>query len=201
MPDQQPPDRPEDRTIMTDAEIEAAYVTTPPRLDGPVTLAPYDPRWPEAYAALAARIGERLTPLPHRLDHAGSTSVPGLPAKPVLDLVLTVPDPADEDAYVPALAPLGLRLTIREPDWYAHRLLRGTAGHPAADAVNLHVFPEGCPETARMLRFRDHLRADAADRDLYARTKRELSARSWTYTQQYADAKSEVVAEILRRAG
>ncbi|MEQ4194808.1 GrpB family protein [Streptomyces sp. YIM 103828] len=201
MPDQQPPDRPEDRIPMTDTEIEAAYVTAPPRLDGPVTLAPYDPRWPEAYAALAARIGERLTPLPHRLDHAGSTSVPGLPAKPVLDLVLTVPDPADEDAYVPALAPLGLRLTIREPDWYAHRLLRGAAGHPAADTVNLHVFPEDCPETERMLRFRDHLRADAADRDLYARTKRELSARSWTYTQQYADAKSEVVAEILRRAG
>lgn len=68
MPDQQPPARPEDRTPMTDAEIEAAYVTAPPRLDGPVTLAPYDPRWPEAYAALAARIGERLTPLPHRLD-------------------------------------------------------------------------------------------------------------------------------------
>lgn len=201
MPDQQPSARPKDRTTMTDQEIEAAYVTAAPRLDGPVTLAPYDPRWPEAYAALAARIGERLAALAHRVDHAGSTSVPGLPAKPVLDLVLTVPHPADEDAYVPALAPLGLRLTLREPDWYAHRLLRGTPGHPAADAVNLHVFPEGCPETARMLRFRDHLRASEADRELYARTKRELAARTWRYTQQYADAKSEVVAEILRRAG
>ncbi|MGA5427774.1 GrpB family protein [Streptomyces koyangensis] len=204
MPDPQPSARPEeDRTPtpMTDQEIEAAYVTDAPRLDGPVTLAPYDPRWPEAYAALAARIGERLAPLPHRVDHAGSTSVPGLPAKPVLDLVLTVPDPAEEDAYVPALAPLGLHLTIREPDWYAHRLLRGTPGHPAADAVNLHVFPEDCPETARMLRFRDHLRDSEADRELYARTKRELAARTWRYTQQYADAKSEVVAEILRRAG
>lgn len=135
------------------------------------------------------------------LSRTASTSVPGLPAKPVLDVLLTVPDPADEDAYVPALAPLGLRLTIREPGWYAHRLLRGTPGHPAADAVNLHVFPEDCPETARMLRFRDHLRADEADRELYARTKRELSARNWTYMQQYADAKSEVVEEILRRAG
>ncbi len=83
MPDQQPPARPEDRTPMTDTEIEAAYVIAPPRLNGPVPLAPYDPRWPEAYAALAARIGERPTPLPHRLDHAGSTSVP---VRPELDV-------------------------------------------------------------------------------------------------------------------
>ncbi|WP_436738515.1 GrpB family protein [Streptomyces sp. BBFR102] len=200
MPDQQRSARPADRTPMTDQEIEAAYVADAPRLDGPVALAPYDPRWPEAYAREAARIGERLSGLAHRLDHAGSTSVPGLPAKPVLDLVLTVPDPADEGAYVPALARIGLRLTIREPGWYEHRLLRGTSGHPAADAVNLHVFPEDCPETARMLRFRDHLRASAADRDLYARTKRELAARTWRYMQQYADAKSAVVEEILRRA-
>jgi GrpB-like predicted nucleotidyltransferase (UPF0157 family) len=66
--------------------------------------------------------------------------------------------------------------------------------------VNLHVFTAGCPETERMLRFRDWLRATPGDRDLYARAKRELASRDWTYTQQYADAKTAVVAAIMARA-
>ena len=101
-----------------------------------------------------------------------------------------------EPAYLPALEAAGYELVIREPDWYEHRCLKGPD-----TKVNLHVYPAGCPEVERNLAFRDRLRADAADRDLYARTKRELATRPWTYVQQYADAKTEVITEILRRAG
>ena len=120
-------------------------------------------------------------------------------------------DPCDTAAYDAALAritvgsptplsaPIEVRdchaLRIREPDWFEHRMLRGLG-----DAVNLHVFSAGCSETDRMVRFRDHLRGSAADRELYARTKRELAAREWKYGQQYADAKTAVISEIMVRA-
>jgi GrpB-like predicted nucleotidyltransferase (UPF0157 family) len=106
-----------------------------------------------------------------------------------------VVDSADEPAYVPAMTAVGYVLRIREPDWYEHRLFKG----PDTD-INLHVFSAGCPEIDRHLLFRDWLRRDAADRALYARTKRELAQRAWKYTQHYADAKTQVVEAILARA-
>jgi GrpB-like predicted nucleotidyltransferase (UPF0157 family) len=109
--------------------------------------------------------------------------------------VLEVADTTDEDAYVPLLEAAGYVLRIREPEWFEHRVLKGTDPN-----VNLHVFPAGCSEVERMLRFRDHLRVNEADRELYLRTKRELAAQTWEHVQHYADAKSDVVAEILRRA-
>ena len=130
-----------------------------------------------------------------RIEHVGSTSVPGLPAKPLIDIVLEVADSADEAAYVPAMESAGYVLRIREPDWYEHRLLKG----PDTD-VNVHVFTAGCEEVVRMLLFRDWLRTNAADRQLYAERKRELAVRDWKYTQQYADAKTAVVRGIMARA-
>jgi GrpB-like predicted nucleotidyltransferase (UPF0157 family) len=130
-----------------------------------------------------------------RLEHAGSTSVPGLPAKPIIDIVLEVPNSADEQTYAPALEAAGYVLRIREPDWLEHRVFKGPAFQ-----VNLHTFSAGCPETDRMLLFRDWLRVNSADRDLYAVTKRELARRDWTYVQQYADAKTDIVTAILARA-
>jgi GrpB-like predicted nucleotidyltransferase (UPF0157 family) len=130
-----------------------------------------------------------------RLEHAGSTSVPGLAAKPKIDMLLVVANSADEPAYVPDLEAAGYRLKIREPGWYEHRMFKG----PDLD-LNLHTFSAGCEEIDRMLLFRDWLRAHPADRRLYERTKRELASREWQYTQNYADAKSAVVAEIMARA-
>jgi GrpB-like predicted nucleotidyltransferase (UPF0157 family) len=121
--------------------------------------------------------------------------VPGLAAKPIVDILLVVVDSADEPAYVPAMTAVGYVLRIREPDWYEHRLFKG----PDTD-INLHVFSAGCPEIDRHLVFRDWLRRDAADRALYARTKREQAQRAWKYTQHYADAKTPVVEAILARA-
>jgi GrpB-like predicted nucleotidyltransferase (UPF0157 family) len=84
---------------------------------------------------------------------------------------------------------------IREPDWFHHRLFRTPVGD-----VNLHVFCGGCPETERMIQFRDWLRSNRGDRDLYAETKRELASRQWTYLQQYADAKTAAITSIMSRA-
>jgi GrpB-like predicted nucleotidyltransferase (UPF0157 family) len=110
--------------------------------------------------------------------------------------VLEVPDSADERSYVADLEAAGYVLRIREPEFFEHRMLE----RPVRE-VHLHVFSAACPETDRMVGFRNHLRASPADRDLYARTKRDLAARPWKYGQQYADAKTGVISEILARAG
>ena len=162
---------------------------------GGIHLSAYDPAWPRLFAREADRVRAVLGERALRIEHVGSTSVPGLAAKPIIDMLLVVPDSADEAAYVPALEQAGYVLRVREPDWYQHRLFKG----PDTD-INLHVFSAGCAEIERMLLFRDWLRANAADRDLYERTKRELVQREWKYVQNYADAKSAVVREILARA-
>jgi GrpB-like predicted nucleotidyltransferase (UPF0157 family) len=179
----------------TDEELRAVTVGEPEVLAGPVELVEYDPAWPRLFEREAARIGTALGDRVVLLEHVGSTSVPGLVAKPRLDIVLAVEDSADEPVYRPPLEAVGYVLRIREPDWFEHRLLKGRAPD-----VNLHVLSAGCPEIDRMLAFRDRLRANPADRDLYARTKRELAQRDWKYVQNYADAKTAVVEEILARA-
>jgi len=129
------------------------------------------------------------------IEHTGSTSVPGLAAKPIVDILLVVTDSADEGAYVPALEGAGYALRIREADWHEHRMFKG----PDTD-INLHVFSSGCPEIDRILMFRDWLRSNAADRDFYARTKIALAQKEWESVQKYADAKTAVIEEIVGRA-
>ena len=167
----------------------------PKPLNGPVILVDYDPGWPKVYESLASKIVDALGVRTRGLNHAGSTSVPGLAAKPLIDIVLEVADSASEEAYVPDLMAAGFTFIHREPEWFEQRLLRHNA--PAA---NLHVFTAGCEEVSRMLAFRNHLRRDSADRALYEATKRTLAARTWSVMQDYADAKTEVVAQIMSRA-
>lgn len=164
-------------------------------LNGPVQLSEYDPAWPARFDEESARIRDALGDRVRVLEHVGSTSVPGLSAKPIIDIVLAVPDSADEDAYVPPMEAAGYILRIREPEWLEHRLFKS----PDFD-VNVHVFTEGEPEIIRMLAFRDWLRSHDDERDLYERTKRDLAARTWKYVQHYADAKTEVVEKIIARA-
>ena len=160
-----------------------------------VTVVDYDPAWPAIFEAQAAVVHAALGPAALAIDHVGSTSVPGLPAKPVIDINLIVADSTNEAAYVPALEADGFEFRFREPDWFEHRFLRREEPR-----VNLHVFSAGCDEPFRMLAFRDWLRADAADRRLYADTKLALAASQWESVQDYADAKTQVVAEIMQRA-
>lgn len=164
-------------------------------LNGPVLLAAYDPDWPTAYEGLAILIDGALGVDVAALHHAGSTAVPGMAAKPVIDVVLEVADSADEEAYVPALEAAGFTFAHREPDWFEHRLMKF-----AAPKANLHIYSAGCPETVRMVAFRDHLRRNDTDRALYEETKRVLAARTWRIMQDYADAKTGVVTGIMSRA-
>ena len=180
---------------MIEDRLRAVTIGEPEVLAAPVLLADYDPEWPGLYEREAARIEAALGGRALRIEHVGSTAVPGLAAKPLIDVALVVSDSADEQAYVPALEAAGYTLRIREPDWFEHRLLKGPD-----TSVNVHVFSAGCEEVERMLRFRDRLRANDRDRELYERTKRDLAARTWTYVQEYADAKTAVVEEILARA-
>ena len=162
---------------------------------GQIELVDYDPAWPDLFAREAERIRAALGERVVLLEHTGSTSVPGLAAKPIIDMTLAVPDSSDEESYAPALEAAGYVLRIREPDWHEHRVFTGPDTNE-----NLHVFSDGCPEIDRMLRFRDWLRTNQADRELYEQTKRKLAAREWTYVQDYADAKTLVVEEIIARA-
>jgi GrpB-like predicted nucleotidyltransferase (UPF0157 family) len=160
-----------------------------------INIVEYDPAWPELFDREAARIQAALGSSALTIEHAGSTSVPGLAAKPIIDIVLVVADSSNETTYLPALENAGYILRIREPHWYGHRMFKG----PDSD-VNLHVFSSGCPEIDRMLAFRNWLRACPADRDLYARTKRALAEKDWPDVQNYADSKTAVINEILNRA-
>ena len=155
----------------------------------------YSPNWPELFAREADRIKSLLGSRALWIEHVGSTAVPGLAAKPVIDLLLVVANSADENAYAPPLQAAGYVLCISEPHWYEHRLFNG----PDTD-INLHVLSSGCPEIDRMLMFRDWLRSNPADRDLYARTKLALARNQWKDVQDYAGAKASVVEEIIARA-
>jgi GrpB-like predicted nucleotidyltransferase (UPF0157 family) len=181
--------------LISDEAIQRVFIGPVTPHNAPIVLVEYDPQWPKLFAREACRIRAALPGLTIRVEHVGSTSVPGLAAKPVIDIVLVVPDSADEPAYVPALESAGYVLRIREPDWFEHRLLKG----PDTD-VNLHVFSVGATEIDRMLIFRDWLRSHDADRDAYLAAKRTLAQRTWRHLQHYADAKTDVVRQVLDRA-
>jgi GrpB-like predicted nucleotidyltransferase (UPF0157 family) len=180
----------------TDEEMAAIRVSgTVTPWNSTIPLFDYDPAWPAQFEGEAARIRAALGEGALVLEHVGSTSIPGMSAKPIIDILLGVADSAAEDAYVPALTAQGYRLHLREPDWYEHRVMKGDA-----PPVNMHVLPAGCPEIARMVGFRDRCRAHPEEFDLYLSTKHELAARTWRHVQHYANAKSEVVEQIIARA-
>jgi GrpB-like predicted nucleotidyltransferase (UPF0157 family) len=182
----------EDPRIDAHDRLRRVTVGEPALNAGPIVLEAYSHRWPELFAVESARVRAALGGRALQLEHVGSTSVPGLAAKPIVDMCLVVEDSADETAYLPMLEAAGYVLRVREEDWHQHRMFKG----PAAD-INLHAFSVGCPEVERMLAFRDRLRGDAGARNLYQRTKQELADRQWTYVQDYADAKSAVVEAIM----
>ena len=163
-----------------------------------IEVADPDPAWPRRYDDLAGRIRAALGWRVLQLEHVGSTSVPGLAAKSVIDIDLTVADPDREPDYVPALAAIGFRLVIREPWWYGHRALR--ADQPRS---NLHVFGFDSPEPIRHRIFRDWLRGNPDERDRYAATKRHAASAAnagGEHVMQYNARKQQVIREIYHRA-
>ncbi|RIJ60575.1 GrpB family protein [Clavibacter phaseoli] len=181
---------------MDDRDRRRPDVTTVEVVGGqpPLTvgLHAHDPAWAEAYLAHRRRILEAVGDAALAVEHIGSTSVPGLAAKPIVDVVLVVADITAEEDHVERLVAAGYDLRVREP---GHRLVRT----PARD-VHVHVYEEGDPAVEAYLLLRDRLRSDAADRDLYERTKRELMTRRWETMDAYADAKTAVIEGILARA-
>jgi GrpB-like predicted nucleotidyltransferase (UPF0157 family) len=180
---------------VTDEDIKRVTLGEPTVVNGPIALAEYDPEWPGHFKREAGRIRAALGDRVLHIEHVGSTSVPGLAAEPIIDMLLVVADSADEPAYVPALEAAGFVLRIREPEWRQHRMFKGREVD-----LNLHVFTVGCVEIDRLLLLRDRLRTDPAARQLYEQTKRLLASRTWKYVQNYADAKSQVIEGILSRA-
>lgn len=179
---------------LTDEEIQKANVGGLKELNSQIVLEEYNPHWPVEFERQKSLIQKALPHVDVSIEHVGSTSVPGMAAKPIIDIVLEVPDSSRESEYVPQLERNGFKLQIREPEWYEHRMLRGLTYQ-----VNLHVFTKGCPEVTRMIKFRDRLRANRVDFDLYLSKKRKLAAKTWKYVQNYADAKTQVIREICSR--
>lgn len=159
-----------------------------------IQITNYNSEWPILFEQQAARICDTLKEAPLRIEHVGSTSVPGLAAKPVIDIHLAVQDSADESVYGPRLEKAGFRLIVREPDWFEHRMYVDLDPE-----VNLHVFSKGCPELTRCRLFRDWLRIDQADRALYSQVKKTLALREWDHVDDYADAKRAIINEIMAR--
>lgn len=179
----------------SDEELQKATIGERLPHNATILLKEYTPQWTILFEQEADRIHHILGNIAIQIEHVGSTSVPGLCAKPIIDMLLIVADSANEKSYVPALEAAGYVLRIREEDWFQHRLLKG----PDTD-INLHVFSQGTSEIERMLRFRDWLRENENDRELYAQTKRTLAKQVWRHVQHYADAKTTVIQDIMNRA-
>lgn len=160
-----------------------------------ITIVDYDAAWPNKFAQHAARIAGALGDTALRIEHIGSTSVPGLAAKPIIDILVVVADSTAESRYLPQLEAAGYVLRVREPEWNEHRMFRT----PEKD-VHVHIYSAGCPEIQRNLLFRDHLRADVAERERYERTKRTLATEEWSDMNDYAAAKTGVIESIIAAA-
>ena len=157
-----------------------------------IRIVPYDPDWPSRFTAEQARLAAALGARALRIDHIGSTAVPGLCAKPIIDIDVSVDDPDDEATYLPAFESAGYRLRVRSP---GHRMVR------TADLqVHVHVCAAGSEWERRHLLFRDWLRSHPAERDLYAQTKEDLARQDWADMNAYAAAKTAVISAIMSRA-
>ena len=181
--------------LVSDEDLQKAVVGELTLHNASINLVAYDPQWPSQFTREVQRIRVALGDAVLGVEHVGATSVPGLAAEPIIDILLVVANSAHEPSYVPALEAAGYVLRIREPDWFEHRLFKGPDTN-----INMHVLSDGAPEIQRMLAFRDRLRTHPADRALYERTKQELAQRNWRHVQHYADAKTTVVQHILARA-
>lgn len=161
-----------------------------------VELAGADPDWSQRFEEHARRIRAVLGATARRIEHIGSTAVPRLAAKPIIDVLLVVDDPADEASYVPHMEADGYELRVREPDFDDHRMFRT----PTRDA-HIHVFPAASPEVERYLVLRDHLRSNPRARTLYETRKRELAGQEWPTMDHYAQAKGQVIEALIAEAG
>ena len=175
----------------TPEEVSSAHVGDAPSWSKTIEVVAPDPSWPQSFTDLAAIVRTSLGDRARVVEHVGSTAVPGLYAKPVIDIDLTVAGSSDESAYIPDLVATGFVFVIREPDWEEHRCLARQEPH-----CNLHVFSVGAMEPQRHRVFRDWLATHADDRDAYATLKRQLATRQWDSTMEYNNEKGALIYAI-----
>ena len=159
-----------------------------------VVIHEYDDQWPSMFEQNARKIRKALGHVALSIEHIGSTSVPGLAAKPIIDILVVVANPGDETGYLSALKEAGYELRVREPEFDEHRMLRSTARD-----VHIHIFPPQSKEIDRYLSFRNQLRANDEDRSAYEQVKRTLAKCEWDDMNDYADAKSDIVEAIIAK--
>lgn len=157
-----------------------------------IVLVEHDPAWAARFEVERERIVHALGDRALRVDHVGSTAVPGLAAKPIVDIDVSVVDPDDAEAWLPDLLAAGYLLRVREP---GHAMVR-----TAELDVHVHVCAAGSDWETRHLVFRDWLRTHPQDRQRYEDVKRSLAGREWSDMNDYADAKTDVIADIMARA-
>jgi len=158
-----------------------------------IEIVSYNPDWPRQFQRHAARIAETLGDTARQIEHIGSTSVEGLGAKPIIDILVVMDDPANEDLYLPQMLAAGYELRVREPDFEEHRMFRT----PERD-VHVHFYPAGSGEIDRYLAFRDFLRANPDCGERYEALKRKLSAADWADMNEYANAKTDFIKGVIR---
>lgn len=157
-----------------------------------IKIVEYDDRWPLKFAQHVKIIEEAVGDVAIGIEHIGSTAVPGLAAKPIIDILLIVKDSSDEGKYLDQMLSAGYQLRVREPDFHEHRMFR-TQNRD----VHVHVFSEGSSEIDRYLIFRNRLRAIPSERRDYESVKRKLAAGEWEDMNEYATAKTEIVERII----
>jgi GrpB-like predicted nucleotidyltransferase (UPF0157 family) len=161
----------------------------------PVEVVAYNQGWPRRFGAWRGRLAELLGPVALRIEHVGSTSVPGLAAKPVVDIQVSVADLSDEDRYVPPCEAAGLQFRLRDDE---HRYFQPPPGQPRD--VHVHVCQQGSRWERVHLLFRDYLRSSAGGREAYAAAKREAATVWGNDRPAYTEAKSDVILGILDQA-
>lgn len=165
----------------------------------PLEVVPYDPAWPSHFQEIRARIVSALGTTALMIAHVGSTSIPGISAKPVIDIDMVVKDTEDEASYVPALEAAGFQFLFRQAEWHNHRFF---VGHQPI-SCNLHLFGKQCPEVEKHRIFRDYLLGCDEDRDLYARTKIAavaVAVKEGENVEGYNHRKEAVIKQIIQRA-
>jgi GrpB-like predicted nucleotidyltransferase (UPF0157 family) len=160
-----------------------------------IIIADYDPLWPNKFLEHKKRIEEALKGNFIFIEHVGSTSVPQLAAKPIIDIIIVVKDSSNEATYLPALLDAGYVLRVREPEWHEHRMVRTQERD-----VHAHIFSFGCLEIKRQVAFRNRLRQIDGERHLYESVKLQLAKQDWADMNAYARAKTEIVEQITARA-
>jgi GrpB-like predicted nucleotidyltransferase (UPF0157 family) len=160
-----------------------------------VEVVPYRDEWAASFAAWRKRLQRALGDAAGRIEHVGSTAVPELCAKPIIDIQVSVRDVEVEASYVPAIESLGLSLRLREPE---HRYFRSAGDRPRT--VQIHVCEVGGEWECDHLLFRDYLRADRETRAAYERLKRDLSERYRDDRLAYNEGKTGFILDSLEAA-